>query len=232
MNILLTNDDGYNSLGIIALKNRLSKYGHVVIVAPFEPMSAKSTSITIGSPIKLHDFGKDVFAIEGTPADCVSFALSALDIDFDLVISGCNNGLNISFDTMYSGTIGACLEALTFRKPAIAVSCECGQFNKLDYFDDVYDFITSNNLISNEYLLNINFPIDTVKEIKLGKLYYRNKDHYYIKKDDGFYAYRNIDLDYENYPDTDCYQVNHNIVSIVPLNKSYFDETIYEKLLK
>lgn len=231
MNILLTNDDGYNSEGILKLKEKLVKYGRVVIVAPLEHMSAKSASMTIGN-IQVFDKGNDTFAIDGTPVDCVSFALAALDIDFDLVVSGCNNGLNLSYDTMYSGTIGAALEALSYRKPAIAVSAEVNHFDKIEFFDKVWNFIMNNNLLSNEYLLNINFPVTDVKDIKLGKLFYRNKDYYFVKSDKGYFACRNINFDYENYPDTDCYQVNHGTISIVPLNKSYFSNEIYEKLIK
>ena len=95
---------------------------------------------------------------------------------------------------------------------------------------EIFDFINKNDLISNEYIININFPINEVKGMELGKLYYRNKDLYFIKKDDGYYAYRRIDDECDKYPGTDCYQVRHNIISIVPLNNSYFDETIYDKL--
>ena len=124
MNILLTNDDGYNSEGIHILKELLNKYGTVVIVAPKGAMSAKSVSITLEKGIKVEQVDKTTFICEGTPADCVSFGCNALSIKFDLVVSGCNNGFNLSYDTMYSGTVGAALEALTYGIPSIAVSRE------------------------------------------------------------------------------------------------------------
>ena len=233
MNILLTNDDGYNSQGILLMKKLLSKYGRVVICAPKTGMSAKSCSITIHSiPIYVDEEEKDVFSCSGTPADCVCFALSSLSIDFDLVVSGCNHGLNISLDTMYSGTIGACLEALKFFKPTFAVSTYYNYDIVEKYFDDVYHFITDNKLIGNEYLLNINFPKgDKVKDIKLSTLYYRHDNNYYVKEGDGYCAYRHTD---KQFPDenNDCYMAENDIVSITPLSRSYYQDNLYNELKK
>ena len=233
MNILLTNDDGYNSEGILLLKEKLQKYGKVVIVAPLKHMSAKSVSITLGTGFHVLDMGDNVFACDGTPADCVSFACNALNIDFDLVVSGCNNGFNISYDTMYSGTIGACLEALTYGVKAIAISCEFN-FHLVDkYFDEVFKYVFDKKLLSNEYLLNVNFPEgDEVKGIKLSSLYYNPKqyDYYFIKEEDGHHAYRTLKTDYSDDKESDCYLVRHGYVSITPLNKSYFNKEQLKEL--
>ena len=78
MKILLTNDDGYNAIGIQILKEKLSKYGEVTIVAPFTHMSGKSIAITIGEWMKVDKINDDTYAVHGTPADCVSFALAGL----------------------------------------------------------------------------------------------------------------------------------------------------------
>ena len=231
MNILLTNDDGYDSEGIKLLKNKLSKYGRVVILAPDSPRSANSCALTIGKPLFVEQVEPDVFKFSGTPVDCVSFALCNLDIEFDLVVSGCNHGHNISYDTMYSGTIGACLEAMIFQKPAIAFSS-----NNMDIveesFDKVWEFIKANNLISDKYILNVNFPDNEVKDIRLGKLYYRKDSNYFTKDDEtnGFFAYRHLQMDFSDDPESDCYQVTHGIVSIVPLMRSYFSKTLYDEL--
>ena len=231
MNILLTNDDGYNSEGILLLKEKLSKYGNVVIVAPLKHMSAKSVSITIGEGFHVHDIGNGIFACDGTPADCVSFACNALSIQFDLVVSGCNNGFNISYDTMYSGTIGAALEALTYRIPSIAVSCEFNMDIVKKHFDEVFQFVLNKKLLSKEYLLNINFPLgEEVKGVKISTLYYRNDDYFFLKKEDGYHAYRNCQIDFSDDQESDCYLVNHGFVSITPLNKSYFSKEIYDSL--
>lgn len=234
MNILLTNDDGFDSYGIRLLKEKLVKYGRVVIVAPDSPMSAQSVSLTIGHLLHLKEMEKDIFSCDGTPADCVSMGLSLLNIEFDLVVSGCNNGLNISYDTMYSGTIGAGQQALMFDKPAIAFSSPWNDFNVVEErFDEVFEYIVRHKLYSKDYLLNVNFPAHEFKGIALGTLYYRDDYQYMEKQEEGGYLpYRKLETNFEQYPDSDCYQVEHGIVSIVPLNKSYFDYSIYEQLKK
>ena len=232
MNILLTNDDGYNSKGIRTLFNLLSKYGTVVIVAPDSPRSANSAALTLGKPIQLVKVEDRVFKCSGTPVDCVSLGLCSLNIDFDMVVSGCNNGWNISYDTMYSGTIGAALESLMFFKPSIAVSAYPGtDFKEVEeHFDKVWEYIHKHNLISNEYLLNINFPKGEVKDISIGSLYYRHDQNYFTKEEDGFWAYRHMQTDFSDDKDSDCYQVEHGIISIVPLNRTYYQKGMKEKL--
>lgn len=237
MNILLTNDDGYDSKGIHLIKDKLRKYGRVVIVAPKRAMSAKSVSITIGKGIHVEKVDDETFICDGTPADCVSFACNALSIDFDLVVSGCNNGFNVSYDTMYSGTVGAALEALTYGKKAIAVSCEYGNgdnFKIVDkYFDKVFKHILNKDLLSCEYLLNINFPIgEEVKGIQISTLYYKvgQYDYFFTKEEDGYHAYRNLKTDFSDDKNSDCFLINNGIVSITPLSKNLFSQDIYNHL--
>ena len=233
MNILLTNDDGFDSYGIRLLKKKLEKYGTVVVVAPDSPMSAQSVSLTIGRPIHIKKEEENVFSCDGSPADCVSMGLSILNIDFDLVVSGCNNGLNISYDTMYSGTIGAALQALMFGVPAVAFSTPYDDYAVIeDKFDEVFDYIKKHELISRDYLLNVNFPEKEFKSIKLGTLHYRKDIQFMTEQDGGYYAYRHMEKEFGSYPDSDCYQVTHGIVSIVPLGKSYFNDELYQSLRK
>ena len=221
LNILLCNDDGYNSEGIQLLYKKLRKYGNVYICAPSTHMSGKSCSISIGKKLKLTKHSDDIYSVEGTPADACALGLNALNVKFDLVVSGCNNGLNISYDTIYSGTIGVCLEALRYHTPAIAFSCD-GNFDLVDkYFDKVMKFLLKQEM-SIEYLYNVNFPLgNKVKDIRFGSLYYRN-DKPILTHNKNFYLFeREID---KNIPigDNDCYHVNNGIVSIVKLNKTYY----------
>lgn len=239
MNILLTNDDGYDSKGIHLLKDKLKKYGRVVIVAPKGSMSAKSVSITIGKGIHVEKVDDETFICEGTPADCVSFGINALSIEFDLVVSGCNNGFNVSYDTMYSGTVGAALEALTYGIKSIAVSCEYGNgenFEIVDkYFDKVFKHLLDKELLSNECMLNINFPYGKeIQGIQISTLYYKvgQYDYFFEKEEDGYHAYRNLKTDFSDDRNSDCFLINNGIVSITPLNKSYFSKEIYEQIKK
>ena len=233
MNILLTNDDGYNSKGILLLKKLLSKYGTVVIVAPDSHRSGCGASLTITEPLQITKVEDNVYKCSGTPVDCVSMGLCCFNIDFDLVISGCNNGWNISYDTMYSGTVGACLEAMMFFKPAIAVSAhhqsDLSEVEK--YFDEVWKYIHEHKLLSNEYFLNVNFPNGEVKEIALGNLYYRKDQNYFTKTEKGYMALRHLQTDFSDDKNGDCYQVEHGVISIVPLSRSYFNKDLKEKLI-
>ena len=230
MNILLTNDDGYNSEGILLLAKLLKKYGNVVIVAPDSPRSGNSAALSIGKPLHLEKVENNIYKLDGTPVDCVSVGLRAFNIEFDLVVSGCNHGWNISYDTIYSGTVGAALQALIGGVPSFAVSVNKDFFLVEKYFDLVYDFITKNKLVSKEYMLNINFPDDEVKDIRLGKLYYRNDKFSLISAHGGLISWRELDAN-QGDEDSDCYQVNHGVVSIVPLSKSYFHNSLYLELI-
>ena len=222
LNILLTNDDGYTADGINILKSLLSVYGRVVIVAPRTVMSAKSVALTLGTPVNIEKVNDDLYVVDGTPADCVTFGLGNLDIEFDFVVSGINHGVNLSYDTMYSGTVGACLQALTYRVPAFAVSCN-NNFELVEkYFDAVYQHIIKNKLLSTEYMLNINFPYgDKVSKIKHTRLFYRTEISYFEKIEGNKY-YAKRDLHDEDCPDenSDVYAVHHDEISITKLYRS------------
>ena len=221
MNILLTNDDGYFATGINLLYDLLSKKHNVVVVAPKTVMSAKSVSIILDRPIQVEKINEHTYVTNGTPSDCVAFGLSSLNIDFDLVVSGCNHGLNISYDTMYSGTIGACLQALTYRKPAIAISCD-NNFSIIEnHFLEVFDYIIKEELLSNEYLLNINFPLgENIKGIKNTHIFYRKETTFYVKNNDGYQALRQLKDSECKDEDSDVYNVHHGYVSITKLRKT------------
>jgi 5'-nucleotidase len=123
MNILVSNDDGYQAPGILALYNAFKDMGHVRVVAPEQNNSAKSNALTLNAPLYVSQANPHTQVINGTPADCVHIALTGL-LDFrpDLVISGINNGANMGDDTLYSGTVGAAMEAFLMGIPAIAFS--------------------------------------------------------------------------------------------------------------
>lgn len=233
MNILLTNDDGYNAEGIILLRKLLSKYGTVVVCAPKSAMSAKSISITIDQPFHVIEEEKGVFSVDGTPADCVRFAHTGFNIDFDLVVSGCNHGWNISFDTLYSGTVGACLQACNYEIKSIAVSCQMNFEIVEKFFDEVMKFILDHDLLSKKYILNVNFPLgEEIKGIALGHQFDRKDKDYVAPFKDGYQSFRNLQEDYSTDPLSDCYQVRNGIVSIVPLKKVLYQESLYDELLK
>ena len=117
-NILIVNDDGIHSEGIIRLAEAASRFGRVWVAAPDEQCSGMSQKISIFDPILVRPYEFPVpveaaWSIGGTPADCVKVAVGfLLEEAPDLVLSGINNGYNAGFDNAYSGTIGAAAEAL------------------------------------------------------------------------------------------------------------------------
>jgi 5'-nucleotidase len=125
MKILISNDDGYQASGIVALYEAVRALPgvEVEVVAPEHNNSAKSNALTLHSPLYVHTAHNGFRYVNGTPADCVHIALTGLlGYRPDLVISGINNGANMGDDTIYSGTVGAAMEGYLFGIPAIAFS--------------------------------------------------------------------------------------------------------------
>ena len=125
MNILLSNDDGYQATGLVALHAALAALPgvQVEVVAPEHNNSAKSNALTLRAPLYVYRAANGFRYVNGTPADCVHIALTGLlDYRPDLVVSGINNGANMGDDTIYSGTVGAAMEGYLFGIPALAFS--------------------------------------------------------------------------------------------------------------
>ena len=121
--ILVTNDDGYRSEGIIALAEALKPLGAVTIVAPVLEASAIGHALTLRRPLRLEAVADDVFAVDGTPTDCVNLAVAQVFSGLpDLVVSGINKGWNIGDDVTYSGTVSGAFEGALLGIPSIAVS--------------------------------------------------------------------------------------------------------------
>ncbi len=121
--ILVTNDDGYRSDGIEALADALREIGDVTIVAPVLEASAIGHALTLRRPLRLEAIRDKVFAVDGTPTDCVNVAVTQVFGGLpDLVVSGINKGWNLGDDVTYSGTVAGALEAALLGVPAIAVS--------------------------------------------------------------------------------------------------------------
>lgn len=123
-NILLTNDDGFDSLGLLALKQALSPLGRVTVVAPAREKSACGHGLTITKPLTLHEVEPLFYKLDdGSPSDCVYLALNTLyDNPPDLVVSGINIGCNMGEDVTYSGTVAGAMEACIFGIPSVAIS--------------------------------------------------------------------------------------------------------------
>jgi len=125
--ILLTNDDGFFSSGITALKERLGRSWRVVVVAPDRERSAISMALTLHHPLRVKEIAADVYAVDGTTADCVNIALQkVLPARPDFVVSGMNLGENLAEDIFFSGTVGGAFSGMLYGIPALAISLIAG----------------------------------------------------------------------------------------------------------
>jgi 5'-nucleotidase len=126
--VLLCNDDGYLANGLRVLRAALSAFAEVVVCAPETEQSTTSHSLTLNRPLRLREAEPGIFAVDGTPADCVYVALNGgtriLARTPDLVVSGLNHGLNLGTDVFYSGTVAAAREGSLRGIPAIACSAD------------------------------------------------------------------------------------------------------------
>src|SRR5262245_27699762 len=121
--ILVTNDDGVHAPGIRAVASALAALGEVHIVAPDREVSACSQSLTLKHPLRAEKIEPRVYAVDGTPADCVHLAIvKLLPRRPDIVVSGINRGANLGDDVFYSGTVGGAREGTFFGVPSMAVS--------------------------------------------------------------------------------------------------------------
>jgi 5'-nucleotidase len=125
MRILVTNDDGVHSEGIRALADALRPLGDVTVVAPIQEASAIGHALTLRRPLRIDTIGPEIFAIDGTPTDCVNIAIThILEGKPDLIVSGINKGWNLGDDVTYSGTVSGALEGALLSIPSIAISAE------------------------------------------------------------------------------------------------------------
>jgi 5'-nucleotidase len=172
MNILISNDDGYQAPGLVALYEALKDLGHVEVVAPEQNNSAKSNALTLHSPLYVHQGLNGFRYVNGTPADCVHIALTGLlGYKPDLVVSGINDGANMGDDTIYSGTVGAAMEGYLFGIPAIAFSQVDKGWAHLDAAAAqarvMVEQLMSQHLgAADPWLLNVNIPSRPLEQIK------------------------------------------------------------------
>jgi 5'-nucleotidase len=183
MKILISNDDGYQAPGIVALFEALREVAEVEVVAPEQNNSAKSNALTLHSPLYVQRASNGFRYVNGTPADCVHIALTGLlGYRPDLVVSGINNGANMGDDTIYSGTVGAAMEGYLFGIPAIAFSQTERGWRHLDAATikvrELVQQMEQQKLIGTQpWLLNINIPCLPLASLKPMKVCHLGRRH-------------------------------------------------------
>lgn len=246
MNILITNDDGINSPGLLVLRNILQKFGNVTIVAPDKQQSAVSSLLSINKPLRVHKVYKEDkffgYSVDGSPVDCVKLAVTTLlEHKPDLIISGINHGKNTSINILYSGTVAAAFEGLLYNIPSIAFSI-CSHALNVDFtaaehfinelIPQVIDLQEKENL-----LLNVNIPVLPSEEIKGFKVTKPSStlwDDKYEKRTDPFgydyYWFSGSFIPVDKNEDTDENAIANGYISITPLKIDFFNQDLVNHL--
>jgi 5'-nucleotidase len=177
MHILVTNDDGVQAPGLLALAQEMRKLGRVTVFAPDHNWSVSGHVKTLDRPLRVHETaladGSAAFSTDGAPSDCVALALLGLIDLADIVVSGINPNANISHDVTYSGTVTAAMEAVISGVKGIAVSLHSpeGFKDQLDYSTaalvarHVTEKVMSDGL-PDGVVLNVNVPYLKENELK------------------------------------------------------------------
>jgi len=241
MNILVTNDDGITAPALYGLRESLKELGRVFIVAPDRDQSATSHSLTLNRPMRIDRPEPDVYAIDGTPTDCVLVSTHGL-LPFkpDLVVSGVNRGPNMGDDVFYSGTVAAAIEGAFQGLPALAISLVVSGVADFTYAcafaRSLVDTMVERGLPPKS-VLNVNVPnrpaaeIKGVKVTKLGMRVYedsliervdpRGRNYYWIGGDAPIW---------QPEPGSDFLAVDEGYVSVTPLHLDLTDNALRTRL--
>lgn len=247
--ILVTNDDGITAPGIHSLVRAVKNLGDVVVVAPDKPQSGMGHAITIGVPLRLDkvkDFfdGAEAWQTNGTPVDCVKLAVDKiLHKKPDICLSGINHGANHSINVIYSGTMSAAMEASIESIPSIG-------FSLLDYSIEadftaaefyVHKIVKSllERKMQKHFLLNVNIPavpLDVMNGIKVCKqAYAKYEEDFDERLDPHGRKYFWLTGEFKNFDtgeDTDVWALEHNYVSVVPVQFDLTNYTLKKELEK
>lgn len=236
MKILVSNDDGIYSPGILALAQAMSEIAdEVMVVAPDVEQSAVGHGITVRRPLRYKEttleLSKNVraYRVDGTPADCVVLGVLSEEKKPDIVVSGINLGSNLGYDVTHSGTIAAAIEGMTLGVPSIAFSLRSSEAD----FDFTHGAAYAKELVPHvakhglpaRTLLNVNFPVGTPKGVRLARQSTHSWEDTLVKRDDPYsipYYWVYGVPTAEREPDTDYTTVEDGYVSVTPL---YFDMT-------
>lgn len=246
--ILITNDDGFDSPALLALREALAPLGRVIIVAPSSQKSACGHSLTLTSPLRFVSVGDDYYKLHnGTPTDCIYLALHSLFADGqrpDVVVSGINLGSNMGEDTTYSGTVAGAMEGVIAGIPSVAFSQYMADDNiAKDFtlarkvaFEIVAKILNDGFPLPNRELLNINIPDCKIADFKgykiceLGYRLYGNDAHLHRNpRGEEYYwlGVHPIEFDERELGCSDFAAVFDNYASITPLKLNL---TSYESL--
>lgn len=239
--ILVTNDDGVYAKGIVTLSEHLRKIGDVMVVAPDQQRSAASHSITLHRPLRVKKTDKDVYAVDGTPTDCIMIALNEIMKKRpDIIVSGINDGANLGDDVHYSGTVSAAFEGGVLGIPSIAISLVSNGHENFAFAADfarklVLKVLTEG--LPKGIILNVNVPDLTPSKIKGCTIVSQGKRNYgnlIVEKVDPrgkkYYWIGGDETGFEDIAESDCNAIRDGKISITPLRVNLTDPTTLELL--
>jgi len=247
LKILISNDDGINSLGIYALAKSLKEIGDVTVVAPITEQSAVGHAITMKAPLRVveHYINGEFFgyAVEGTPADCVKMGIrNILKSPPDIVVSGINHGSNTAINIIYSGTVSAAREAAIMDVPAVAFSLTSHISRDFSYAakvaQDIVKEVAKNSLPLGT-CLNVNIPAVPESEINGVLLTKQSKskwDDIYEERTDpygkSYYWLTGSLVEVDDNLETDQFAIKNNYVAVTPIHFDLTDYKTYEEMKK
>ncbi len=233
MKILLSNDDGVHAQGIHELKRALSEFAEVILVAPDRNRSGASNSLTLETPLRVIELEDNVYSVQGTPTDCVHFALNELlkESKPDLVLSGINHGANLGDDVLYSGTVAAAMEGHFLGVQAMAISLAGNvHFETAAYVAKCLVEQHLSHPIPAHRLINVNVPDVEIKELTsftITRLGARHHAEDMIKQNDPrgheIYWLGPPGKEQDAGEGTDFYAISNGLVSITPLKVDLTD---------
>jgi 5'-nucleotidase len=247
MRILVTNDDGIEAEGIKILASSMMSLGDVYIVAPKNPQSAGSHATTLHKPLRVEKYPMNIgekvsLRVSGTPADCVLLAIDELISEkMDIVVSGINNGPNLGYDIIYSGTVAGAREGAINGILSFAFSVDVFEnpdFSYVEKFAPLFIKVIIDKGITGKVYFNLNFPNLSEKYIK-GFKFVRQGRREYVERvkigADPFgkeYYWIGGKLKPEEQNDTDTEAVKEGFVAITPLTLDFTDYEILQSLYK
>ena len=236
MRILITNDDGACASQLPHLIRWCQKHGEVTTVVPKFEQSGKSHGIEIHKPFEAKQVelepGLTIWTVDSTPADCVRFAILGLHMEFDLVISGVNRGLNIGADIMYSGTVSAACEAVNLGVKAISLSTPPKNYDHATVqLDNIFSFVQNNKLMDYNDIYNINIPADPkgIRITRQGGPYY--SDDFAAEENSMYRPCGKPIWEDSNDDNLDTDATLHGYISVTPLTIDRTNLSVYHKLM-
>jgi len=236
--ILITNDDGIHSEGIVALAEALSPLGEITIIAPAREMSAAGHSLTLSQPLKIWQLGANRWMVGGTPTDCVHLAVFKLmKKPPELLVSGINNGPNLGDDVTYSGTVSAAMEGALHAIPSFAISLVSGGLSDYALAGRFARLLAEKILrdgLPKGTFLNVNIPPYPHKGVMLtyqGRRWYKDtvtEEH--DPEGEKVYIIKGVDISSGGGEGSDCEAVEQNYISITPLHLDLTDHRALKEM--